>query len=89
MARPRSVSNEDFLDAIGEDPRAFLSTPEVADLVGVSLDTARRRLNEMYDEGEDEAEPDIDCRKLDQMTIWWLPSTVVDSDREDDDENDN
>jgi len=73
MARPQSVSKEDLLEAIEQDERAFLSTPEVADLVGVGRDTARRRLNELVDEGN------IDYRKLDRMTIWWLPSMLADS----------
>lgn len=61
----REPSLRDTLDAIRNMDSPSVTTTDVRILLGCSSDTARRRLNTLFDRGY------VDCRDTSQQTLWW------------------
>jgi len=67
----REPSLQDTLDAVQSMDSPGVTTTDVRIILGCSSDTARRRLNTLFEQGY------VDYRETNQQTLWW------ETDRED------
>lgn len=62
----RKYTPEEVLETFETIDEAVILTSDIAEELGCSNETARRRLNDLYDEGR------IDKRTFGRQTVWWL-----------------
>jgi predicted transcriptional regulator len=63
-----SVSEDDVLDVMRTSTAPFVTNGDVANAVGCSTETARRKLTALADAG------DIERRKVGaNAVVWWIP----------------
>ncbi|GGJ17427.1 hypothetical protein GCM10008995_29060 [Halobellus salinus] len=62
-----TVSLENVLDVFDAVDGPVILSADVADTLGCSRETARRKLNDLYDRG------DLDRRKVSRRVIYWIP----------------
>lgn len=73
-----TLSEEQVLEAVG-DMDHVATTSEVADAIGKSIDTARRWLNNLHDDGK------VDKKEVGARGVVWWVETEDDGDDDDDD----
>ncbi|MFB6296736.1 MAG: helix-turn-helix domain-containing protein [Halobacteriales archaeon] len=73
--RPESVTAEEILRYLRRSDEHVLTTPEVADGLGVSRRTALRRLSDLAEEGLVERK-DVGGR----ASVWWVREPTIESD---------
>lgn len=61
----RESSLRDTLDAVQSMDSPGVTATDVSVILGCSPDTARRRLNTLFEQGH------VDRRKINQQTLWW------------------
>jgi len=61
----RQPSLRDTLDAVRSMDGPGVTTADISVILGCSTDTARRRLEELFEDGY------VNRRKTGQQTIWW------------------
>lgn len=64
-----TVSPDDVLKTFEHVRGPVVLSADVADRLGCSRETARRKLEELYDRG------DVDCRKVSRRVIYWRTET--------------
>ena len=61
----REYTHQDVKEAFGTLDEAVILTSDIAEELGCSNETARRRLNDLYDDGW------INKRTFGRQTVWW------------------
>jgi len=65
----REPSLRDTLDAVQNMDSPGVTTTGIRIILGCSADTARRRLDTLFEQGY------VDYRKTGQQTLWWVTDT--------------